>query len=104
MSPDVTHTALKEQIEREIRENPVYLVMKGSPDFPQCGFSAGATRIAHTDALADLPAYRVALQEITRWPTLPQVFVAGEFLGGADLVREMLESGELAEKVRAAAG
>jgi monothiol glutaredoxin len=113
MDAGTTQSSLRERIEREIREHPVYLVMKGSPDLPRCGFShaacealraAGATRIGFSDALDDLSAYRAALHEITRWPTLPQVFVGGEFVGGADLVREMLATGELREKVLAATG
>lgn len=105
--------SLKERIERDIQSDRVHVFMKGTPDLPACGFSnaacealraAGVERFGYTDVLEDLPAYRAALGEITRWPTIPQVFIHGEFVGGADIVREMLASGELRRKVEAAGG
>jgi monothiol glutaredoxin len=105
-------TTLEERVRSEARSNPVYVVMKGTPDLPRCGFShaacealraAGAERIGWADALEDLPAFRAALARVTRWPTLPQVFIGGEFVGGADIVGEMLESGELRRRIEALA-
>lgn len=104
-------TTLKERIERSIREDPIHVFMKGSPTLPQCGFShracealraAGAASFGHTDVLADLPSYRAALQEVTRWSTIPQVFIGGEFVGGSDVLIEMLENGELQRRLAGA--
>lgn len=82
---------------------PIVLFMKGSPQFPQCGFSARACAIlsqlgaefAHVDILADDEVRRGA-KEFSNWPTFPQLYARGEFLGGADIMAEMLASGELA--------
>ena len=110
---DSTQSSLKQRIEQDVRSNRVHIFMKGTPQIPQCGFSqtacealraAGAGAFGSTDVLEDLPAYRAALLAITRWPTIPQVFIGGEFVGGADIVREMLASGELRRKVEAATG
>lgn len=106
-------SSLQERVERAIREDPVHIFMKGTPQLPQCGFShracealraAGAPQFGHTDVLDDLPAYRSALQAITRWPTIPQVFIAGEFVGGSDVLLEMLENGELKRRLEDARG
>ncbi len=94
------HTALTEAI----AENPTILFMKGTPDQPACGFSArtvGALQsmnapFASVDILPD-PRIRQELSAISGWPTIPQLFVNGELLGGCDIVMEMYESGELAE-------
>lgn len=95
-------TPVKEYIEATVKGNPVVLFMKGSPLAPQCGFSATAAGIlgeqgvpfAHVDVLAD-PEVREGIKEYTGWPTIPQVFVGGEFVGGADILRQLHESGEL---------
>ena len=104
--------ATKKRIEDKIASAPVVIFMKGSPMLPQCGFSAqavevlrrsGASDLAYEDVLAD-PEVRQGIKEHTGWPTIPQVFIKGEFVGGADVVTELYQAGELAEKVKAATG
>ena len=90
------------QIEHEIGANEVVLFMKGTPAFPQCGFSAAVVQVLNhldvtfkgIDILAD-PALRQGIKEFSQWPTIPQLYVKGEFVGGCDIVREMFETGEL---------
>lgn len=91
-----------ERIKQQISANPVLLYMKGTPDFPQCGFSARTTQVlktlgvefGHVNVLAD-PEIRANLPKYSNWPTFPQLFVKGELLGGCDIAVEMSESGEL---------
>ena len=91
-------------IKKDISENDVVLFMKGTPMFPQCGFSAAVVQVlSHSgvkfkgvNVLAD-DALRQGIKEFTNWPTIPQLYVKGEFVGGCDIVREMAESGELAQ-------
>ncbi len=93
-----------ERIEGEIGSHPVVLFMKGTPIFPQCGFSALVVQVlSHMgvkfksiDVLNE-PDIRQGIKEFSNWPTIPQLYVRGELVGGADIVREMYESGELAE-------
>lgn len=93
---------IKEKIEQQLTEFPVLLYMKGTPDFPQCGFSAqvvGALkqcqkRFAYVNILED-EELRTGLKSYSDWPTFPQLYVGGELLGGSDIVVQMLESGEL---------
>ena len=93
---------VQERIRQEINDTPVVLYMKGSPVFPQCGFSAAVVQIlGHlgvkfkgVDVLAD-PQIRQGIKEFSSWPTIPQLYVQGEFLGGCDIIREMYETGEL---------
>lgn len=100
----MTDATVTERIKRDITENPVLLYMKGTPVFPQCGFSAAVVQILTTvgvkfkgiDVLAD-PEIREGIKEFSSWPTIPQLYVKGEFVGGCDIVREMYESGELQE-------
>jgi monothiol glutaredoxin len=95
---------IREAIEQAITENPVILFMKGSPDAPACGFSRRTVTalqeldvaFAAVDVLPD-PRIRQELSAISNWPTIPQLFVDGELVGGCDIVTEMYESGELAE-------
>jgi len=95
---------VQERIEREIREHDVVLFMKGTPVFPQCGFSSLVVQVLSrlgvrfkgVDVLSD-PALRQAIKGFSDWPTVPQLYVKGEFVGGCDIVRKMYESGELAE-------
>jgi monothiol glutaredoxin len=92
-----------EQIRKEISENEVVLFMKGTPVFPQCGFSAAVVQVLNhlgvkfkgIDVLQD-PGIRQGIKEFSSWPTIPQLFVKGEFIGGCDIVRDMFQSGELA--------
>ena len=96
-----------ERIAAEIRDNDVVLYMKGSPVFPQCGFSAAVVQILSQlgvkfkgiDILVD-PSLRQGIKEFSNWPTIPQLYVKGEFVCGCDIVREMFETGELAELLR----
>jgi monothiol glutaredoxin len=92
------------RIEREINGYDVVLFMKGTPVFPQCGFSAVMVQVlSHLgvkfkgiDVLSD-PALRQGIKAFSDWPTVPQLYVKGEFIGGCDIVREMFETGELAQ-------
>jgi len=94
--------ATHERIRQQIAETPVVLFMKGTPVFPQCGFSAAVVQIlSHlgikfkgVDVLAD-PSVRQGIKEFSNWPTVPQLYVQGEFIGGCDIIREMYETGEL---------
>ncbi len=91
-----------ERIKHDITDNPVLLYMKGTPVFPQCGFSAAVVQILTTmgvkfkgvDVLAD-PEIREGIKVFSQWPTIPQLYVKGEFVGGCDIVREMYAAGEL---------
>ena len=91
-----------ETIQKDIGENDVVLYMKGTPQFPQCGFSAAVVQVLNhfgvkykgVNVLAD-GAIREGIKEFAQWPTIPQLYVKGEFVGGCDIVREMAESGEL---------
>ena len=92
-----------EVIKKQISENAVVLYMKGSPEAPMCGFSAaavqileacGAEDVATVNVLAD-EEIRQGIKEFSQWPTIPQLYVNGEFVGGADIMREMYQSGEL---------
>lgn len=104
---------VKERIQREIRQHPVLIYMKGTEMFPRCGFSAAAVdilrragasgKIHSVDVLTD-PELWEAVKEYSDWPTIPQVYVGGEFIGGSDITRELHESGELAPKVQGALG
>jgi monothiol glutaredoxin len=90
------------EIENEIRDNKVMIYMKGTPSFPQCGFSAATIEILEeighpfnsVDVLTN-PAKRDGIKRFSNWPTIPQVYVDGKFIGGCDIVREMHERGEL---------
>ena len=97
----------RDRIERAIGSDRVVLFMKGTREMPQCGFSARVVQILDrllpsyttVDVLAD-PAIRQGIKEFSRWPTIPQLYVAGEFVGGCDIVTEMFQSGELQELMR----
>ena len=99
-----TNEEIRKFLENAIAENKVMLFMKGTPDAPRCGFSARVTAMlnesgaeyAAMDILPD-PRIRQELSELSGWPTIPQLFVGGELVGGCDIVTEMFESGELAE-------
>ena len=91
-----------EEIKAQVRDNPILLYMKGSPDAPQCGFSAQASqvlmscgeRFAYIDILAN-PEIRANLPQFSEWPTFPQLFIDGELVGGCDIITELYDSGEL---------
>ncbi|MDF2780891.1 MAG: grxD [Geminicoccaceae bacterium] len=96
------------RIQNDVESNPVVLYMKGTPVFPQCGFSAQVVQVLSLvgvkfkafDVLAD-DQLRQGIKEFSNWPTVPQLYVKGEFVGGCDIVREMYQSGELAELLKA---
>ncbi len=94
---------LVSKVEEKIKSSKVVIFMKGTPQFPQCGFSsravqvlkaAGADAVVGVDVLADDPLWD-ALEDFTKWPTVPQIFINGQFVGGCDIVTEMYERGEL---------
>ena len=95
--------SVQEKIKSTVTSNPVVLFMKGSPQMPMCGFSATATQILHLcgvenfaaiDVLMD-PEIRQGIKEYANWPTIPQLYVNGEFVGGSDIMMEMYQNGEL---------
>lgn len=100
-----------EKIESAVRENKIMIFMKGTRSFPQCGFSAATVAIfdelgvpyATADVLSD-PELRDAIKRYSNWPTIPQVYIDGKFVGGCDIIRELHENGELAPMVKAALG
>jgi monothiol glutaredoxin len=97
----------KDRIEADLKANDVVLYMKGTPVFPQCGFSAAVVQVlSHLgikfkgiNVLED-PEIRNGIKEFANWPTIPQLYVKGEFVGGCDIVREMYQTGELAEMLQ----
>jgi monothiol glutaredoxin len=94
-----THDLIKEQVTK----NKVVLYMKGTPDFPQCGFSANAIGILKECGVTEMftvnvlenPEIRQGIKEFANWPTIPQLYINGEFIGGSDIVSEMYQNGEL---------
>ena len=102
---------IQERIRKVIDENSVMLFMKGSPDFPQCGFSGRVVQIldgcgtefGSADVLMD-PELREGIKAYSNWPTIPQLYIQGELIGGSDIVMEMHENGELKKKIGALDG
>jgi monothiol glutaredoxin len=102
----MTDTEIRDFLDNAIQENQVMLFMKGTPHQPACGFSARTSaclnalgvKYAALDILPD-PRIREELSQLSGWPTIPQLFVGGELVGGCDIVTEMYETGELAEKL-----
>jgi monothiol glutaredoxin len=98
----MTDPNVADRIKRDITDHDVVLFMKGTPVFPQCGFSAAVVQVlTHLgvkfkgiDVLAD-PSLRQGIKEFSSWPTIPQLYVKGEFVGGCDIIREMFQAGEL---------
>jgi monothiol glutaredoxin len=102
--------SIQDTIRDTVSTHPVVLYMKGSPQFPMCGFSATATQLlkmagaenVHTvDVLKD-PDIREGIKQFANWPTIPQLYVKGEFVGGCDIMKEMFQSGELQKLLTAA--
>lgn len=99
----MTIEEMKAQIDKDVKENAVVLFMKGNKEFPQCGFSARVVQILNQhgaafvtrDVLAD-PVLRDAIKQFSDWPTLPQLYIKGEFVGGCDIITEMAQKNELA--------
>ncbi len=108
MAITTTSNPVFERIRQEIGQNDVVLYMKGTPVFPQCGFSAAVVqalsqlgvKFKGIDVLTD-PGLRQGIKDFSQWPTIPQLYVKGEFVGGCDIVREMYASGELQALLRA---
>jgi len=99
-----------DRIRAEITQNRIMIYMKGTPSFPMCGFSAATIEVFNqlgvpygtADVLSD-PAIRDGIKRFSNWPTIPQVYIDGQFVGGCDIIREMHASGELESLVRPAA-
>jgi len=106
----MSENPIREAIQQAIADHDVILFMKGTPEAPRCGFSARAVQclegleapFAAVDVLPD-PRIREELSGLSNWPTIPQLFVKGELLGGSDIILEMYESGELAQAIGIAA-
>ena len=100
---------VQEIIRQQVTSHPVVLYMKGSPTFPQCGFSASAVRILQSLGVKDFfsvdvltnPEIRQGIKDYANWPTIPQLYINGEFIGGADIMAEMHQSGELQKLLKA---
>jgi monothiol glutaredoxin len=98
---------IEDKIREQVTQNRVVLYMKGTPQFPQCGFSATATEILKRCGVNDYLAVNVlddaeirqGIKDYANWPTIPQLYVNGEFVGGCDIIREMYQSGELPQVV-----
>jgi monothiol glutaredoxin len=95
--------SVQDTIKQQVEGHPVVLYMKGSPQFPQCGFSATATQLLKMAGAAEVftvdvlqnPDIREGIKQYANWPTIPQLYVNGEFVGGCDIMKEMFQSGEL---------
>jgi monothiol glutaredoxin len=96
-------------IKETVTQNPVVLFMKGNAQFPQCGFSSRAVQLLQASGVENIvtinvledPDIRQGIKEYSNWPTIPQLYVKGEFIGGSDIMNEMYESGELQALVKA---
>ena len=101
---------VQQLIKDQVTKNPVVLYMKGTPQFPQCGFSAMAIQVLQASGVEGLFTVNVlenadirqGIKEFANWPTIPQLYIGGEFVGGSDIMREMYESGELKKALEAA--
>ena len=101
--------SIQDVIKKQVTGNRVVLYMKGTPDFPQCGFSANAVGILRACGVNEMatfnvlenPDIRQGIKEYANWPTIPQLYINGEFVGGSDIMREMYQSGELQKLLEA---
>jgi len=99
----------QQTIKAQVTGHPVVLYMKGTPQFPQCGFSANAIQILKASGVQELftvnvledPDIRQGIKEYANWPTIPQLYIKGEFVGGSDILKEMYQSGELQKLLQA---
>jgi len=101
--------AIQARIDEQVKKNKIILYMKGTPSFPMCGFSAATIQVLDSYNVAyesvnvlDDPAIRDGVKRYSNWPTVPQLYINGEFVGGCDIVREMHAKGELEPLIRAA--
>lgn len=100
---------VQEKLAAEVRDNPIVLFMKGTPNFPQCGFSGAVVQMLRSvgadfkavDVLAE-EGYRDGIKTFSNWPTIPQLYIKGKFIGGCDITRELFEKGELKTLVESA--
>jgi len=98
--------SVQEKIRKQVEDNPIILYMKGTPQFPQCGFSGRATQLlnacgakfASVNVLAE-PDIREGIKQFSNWPTIPQLFIKGQLIGGSDIMMEMYQKGELQKLV-----
>lgn len=105
---DNINTDIKAKINEQLTSKDVVLYMKGDPKFPLCGFSAKAIKILQNCGVTDYltinvladPEIRQGIKEFSNWPTVPQLYIRGEFIGGSDIMAEMYESGELQQKLK----
>ncbi len=94
---------VQQRIKQQVESHPVVLFMKGTPQIPQCGFSASVVQVLkacgvkelHTVNVLEDPEIRQGIKDFANWPTIPQLYVKGQFVGGADIIRELHQSGEL---------
>ncbi len=101
--------SVHDTIDQQVKNHPVVLYMKGSPDFPQCGFSANAVKILRACGVQDIfsvdvlqePDIRQGIKSYANWPTIPQLYIKGEFVGGSDIMTELYQSGELQQMLTA---
>lgn len=107
MTTSTPPRSLNDEIAKVIQDNPIVLFMKGTPQMPMCGFSGVVCQVldrlgqsVHGVNVLDDPEMREGIKAYTNWPTLPQLYISGEFIGGADIVKEMYMSGELAELLK----
>lgn len=99
---------IQDVIREQVATNDVVLYMKGSPQFPQCGFSSTAVQILKACGVREVLAVNVladaeirqGIKDFSNWPTIPQLYIKGEFVGGSDIMREMYESGELQQMLK----
>lgn len=103
--------AIQEKIDAQVKKNKILLYMKGTPSFPMCGFSAATIQVLDSYNVAyesvnvlEDPAIREGIKRYSNWPTVPQLYINGEFVGGCDIVREMHAKGELEPLIRAVQG
>jgi len=109
MNDEVKAMSIQDRIKEQISNDNIVLYMKGTPQFPQCGFSGQSVQIlqacgakfASYDVLTD-PEIRQGIKEYANWPTIPQLYINGEFVGGADIMTDLFQSGELKKMVDAA--
>ena len=102
--------SVQDTIKQQVEGHPIVLYMKGSPQFPQCGFSATATQLLKMSGAQDIftvdvlqnPEIREGIKQFANWPTIPQLYVNGEFVGGCDIMKELAQSGELQKIVATA--
>lgn len=100
---------VQDRIKQQVADNAIVLFMKGTPQFPQCGFSGRATQIlnacgakfASVNVLAD-PDVREGIKQFSNWPTVPQLYIKGQFIGGSDIMTELYENGELQKLIASA--